>query len=940
METLLRRNRLPVVGACLVSGMLSLGLSGCSLFQQGGVADHELIALEDNQEVVSGELANGFAYHIDTWAQGSPTVELRLRVDFGSLDEADDERGYAHFIEHMAFNGTENYPGQTLTDYLKSTGMDFGGDINAYTSFDETVYTLSVPSDQPELVREAFDVMAEWAARIEFDPAEVEAEKGVIVEEWRLNYAGDSPVWLQQLQSRYQGTPYGSRLPIGTAESIRSATAEKLESLYRRYYQADRMTLYVSGLAETLRAHDYIDKAFGELRTGSGPELNRPTVDYAPLDVAVMSDQTTSQGFVEQGYIFRPQPLNTVEGQQQELYSELLLKALEERAEQWRIANPGRLDLGVYGYELDDGAFAIDLTSYSQGQLSQGDVFAMQQVWQQLVQHGISAQEYGLYGERMLNGMRYQFETFDNLSAAERLDLIQSFASSGITLVDWDDYLWAAETLKDHYNHQSFNQWLGELGESPSFAYVVVPQSQLSQWAPSELRAELLAREKLDVPPMALNFENAGQTQLNTRMGEVLKVAETEAPNLKRMELSNGLTVWFYPSDVESNRVVVNLVSRGGLAVNSRQDATLKLFWASILTDTSLLGMNNTQFSDWQNTQGISGGAYAFVDSSGLYWEGKPTSLETMLAITAHQMQPMDLDGDLVQEYVEGTRSYLQEYWTTPDGIKERALLPLEVRHPGLATVDEADLEWITPAALNQFQRHWLSLGTDLELFVLGNISESELTEALEATIAGVPLPEMTEGGLDLNSWQGTRRLEIPAHSEDRTDIEIRIRLEEPVWDQNRRDDLGTAAGMLEEHLMAVVREQQGDSYDVWAYIDQAEPELPATYLMMGTSTGPERAEAVIRTLIQALEQPSDWITEAALQTQINQRLEIVRKSHQSLDSLLEDMEFYTRSDRSLADWKGYEASIRNLNTERVAALLEQFAEAPNRLTITVVPQQ
>lgn len=921
----------------------TLILAGCATTtgQNPTTPDHDLIAISDNEEVVSGELPNGFQYHIDTWATGSSTVEFLLKVDFGSLDEAEDELGYAHFIEHMAFNGTENYPGNSLTDYLKSTGMDFGGDINAHTGFDETVYQLSVPADQPELVTEAYQVLADWARGIEFDPVEVEAEKGVVIEEWRLGYAGEAPVWLQQYQSLYEGTDYIERLPIGTPDSVRNATADRLRDLYDRAYRADRMTLYVSGGLKLGDTQYQIHKAFADLPRAEDFEPNRPQVDYGTGRYWIGSDETVTSSYLEQLRVLRPEPLTTVAGQRDELFSELLVKALEERTEQWGERQSPNVDVEVYAYLLEDDAFAFDLTASPRGPLTVDHAAGLETLWQQLIQHGISADEYSLYGRRLINDLTVQGDALADYSASERLDWIKYITENGMTLFDWDDYIDAGRYLHNYYNHHDFNAWLRDrLGSAPIIAGAVVTPGEVAAWDVGEFRSAIERAASRTVAVMDVVVDETDEITLNRRPGEVTLAVGTDVPELVRMKLDNGLTVWYYPTDVESNRVIVNLVSRGGTAVKSREDAVLDLFWSHVLMDTAPAGMSHTAYLDWQNEHGIDGSVYSFATSSGLYWEGRPDGLDWMLAMVAHQMQPMTFDDATVEEYRVGTRDYLTAFPDTPDGRTEAAIKPYIIDQPGFAALDMSDLDGVTAESLTEYQSRWLATGTGLDLFVIGNVRQDDLVEALEANLAGVPLPTFGQGGVDPYNWSGPQRVRVPAHAEDRTDIELRIRLSEAVWEQPRRMTANLTAAMLEDYLMSEIREAQGDSYDVTVGVDQAEPEIPATYLIVNTSTAPDRADVVIDTIETALAEPDAWLTEERLAMVKRQREETNRRKRGNLYEILEDMEFFTRPDRTLADYARMDKILEAVRLKDSRRFLSQVQATEDRLTLTIEPRQ
>ncbi|MYK68785.1 MAG: insulinase family protein, partial [Gammaproteobacteria bacterium] len=158
--------------------------------------------------VTVGELANGLRYYVRENATPENRAEFRLVVNAGSILEDEDQLGLAHFTEHMAFNGTENFEKQELVDYLESIGMQFGPHINAYTSFDETVYMLRVPMDDAEVLETAFQILQDWARGVVFDPEEVDRERGVVIEEWRLGRGAQARMFDAQLPILFEGSLY------------------------------------------------------------------------------------------------------------------------------------------------------------------------------------------------------------------------------------------------------------------------------------------------------------------------------------------------------------------------------------------------------------------------------------------------------------------------------------------------------------------------------------------------------------------------------------------------------------------------------------------------------------------------------------------------------------------------------------------------------------
>ncbi len=172
-------------------------------------------AIPNDPAITTGRFANGLRYYIRANKKPEKRAELRLVVNAGSILEDDDQQGLAHFVEHMAFNGTKNFPKQEIVTFMESIGMRFGPSVNAFTSFDETVYMLQVPTDKPDVLDKAFLILEDWAHNVSFDPAEIDKERGVVIEEWRLRRGAGARMQDQQFPVLLKGSRYAERLPIG-----------------------------------------------------------------------------------------------------------------------------------------------------------------------------------------------------------------------------------------------------------------------------------------------------------------------------------------------------------------------------------------------------------------------------------------------------------------------------------------------------------------------------------------------------------------------------------------------------------------------------------------------------------------------------------------------------------------------------------------------------
>ena len=217
----------------------------------------------------TGKLDNGLTYYIRQNAEPAKRAELWLAVNAGSVMEEDNQKGLAHFLEHMLFKGTQRFPSQALLDFLQSIGMKFGPDINAYTSFDETVYTLQIPTDKEADFSKAFDVLQDWAGAATLSPQDFDKERGVIVEEWRLRDKTASGRMQDKIVPMLLGdSQYATRLPIGDMEIIRNAPVDALRSFYEKWYRPDLMAVIAVGDFDVDKTEALIRERFSKLPQG------------------------------------------------------------------------------------------------------------------------------------------------------------------------------------------------------------------------------------------------------------------------------------------------------------------------------------------------------------------------------------------------------------------------------------------------------------------------------------------------------------------------------------------------------------------------------------------------------------------------------------------------------------------------------------------------
>src|SRR4051812_40021514 len=283
-----------------------LGLLGASaVWAQAPSAASASLSLEDkipfDASVRTGTLPNGMRFFIRKNGRPANRVALRLAVKAGSLYEADDQQGLAHLIEHMAFNGSAHFKPGELVSYFESTGARLGPHVNAYTSFDETVYMLDLPTDSREVVEKGLTALADFAGGLALDPEQIDKERGVVIEEWRGRLGAGTRVRDKQIPVLYYHSRYADRIPIGKPDVIRNAPAQRLRAFYDTWYRPERMALILVGDIDAAQTETAVRSIFGPLQARAA--ATTPPDAVVPLHreplVNVTSDPEVTQSTVQ-----------------------------------------------------------------------------------------------------------------------------------------------------------------------------------------------------------------------------------------------------------------------------------------------------------------------------------------------------------------------------------------------------------------------------------------------------------------------------------------------------------------------------------------------------------------------------------------------------------------------------------------------------------------
>lgn len=535
-------------------------------------------ALAAHPEVLRGRLENGLSWQFLQNREPANRLFIRLAVKAGSVHEEDDQKGVAHFVEHMAFNGTEHFKKNELASYFETIGMAFGPEVNAYTSFTETVYMLEIPADDPEIIANTFLVLRDWAAGLSFDPEELDKERGVVIEEWRLGRNAEGRAGDLRVPFILEGSAYAERLPIGNPEIVRAISRERVVDFYRAWYRPESMNVTITGDADPEVVRSHIEKSLGSIP--ASPEQKTPSVPPLSFggepEVLIFRDPELRYATAQIFEAFPYEPVATEGALRRRLVRGIAFEAFNARLEENRLNGVSQLLAGSASSQRIAGPGRFTYVGFvpKPGRFREGLAEITAEL-ERFERYGITAAELSRGRDSMLNAARQSWLDRDKASSG-------MYASQLLQEFLLEDPALSIDERKNLYErilpdisvaevNASIEEWFDARG---SRLFVSAPQDSADVPDEEELLGLWQAAPVADLGPW--EDENLDTPLFEVPSGsKPLSIAgESVVPgtDIREWRLSNGARVLVLPTDFKDNQILVSAWSSGGTSLVSDAD--------------------------------------------------------------------------------------------------------------------------------------------------------------------------------------------------------------------------------------------------------------------------------------------------------------------------------------------------------------------------------
>ncbi|MEN9298170.1 MAG: hypothetical protein RLZZ429_483 [Bacteroidota bacterium] len=529
-------------------------------------------------KVKIGKLSNGLTYYLRKNIEPKNRAELRLVVNAGSILESDKQLGLAHFVEHMAFNGTKNFKKQELVDFLEKSGVNFGADLNAYTSFDETVYELQVPTDSIQIFKKAMQILEDWAHQVSFEPVEIDKERGVIVEEWRLGRGADARLRDKFFPVILKGSQYAKRLPIGTKESIEKSPYSELTKFYKDWYRPDLQAVIVVGDIDIAETEKMIKDHFGKIPAAKTPKPRTKfgVPAFAETRTSILTDPEQPYNVV-QVYYLRPEiKASKTEreyraGLVRNLFNQMISSRLEEIAQ--KPEAPFLFGSSSYGSFIGDkDAFSLIAVAKTAKDI-EASIKTLLTENERVKQYGFAQTELDRAVKNTLSLIENMYNERDKTKS---VDLLQEYVSNYLK----DESIPGIE--KEFEMHQKYLPTI-QLSEVNTLIkdWITTENRSVVITAPEKEKADLMTADQvtalLNKPIGKLDayvdkVTKGALLPVEPTAGKV--VNEKKYPSIETTEwtLSNGAKVILKPTQFKNDDVQFSAISWGGSSLYDDKD--------------------------------------------------------------------------------------------------------------------------------------------------------------------------------------------------------------------------------------------------------------------------------------------------------------------------------------------------------------------------------
>lgn len=805
-----------------------------------------------------GKLDNGLVYYIRKNTMPPNRLELRLAVNAGSTLETDQQQGLAHFVEHMAFNGTKNFSKSELVNFLERVGVRFGADLNAYTSFDETVYMLQLPTDRKGLIDSAFMVIEDWAHNLTLDGVEIDKERGVIREEWRLGLGADDRMRKQYFPIIFKDSRYANRLPIGQLGVIDTAAYESLRSYYRDWYRPNNQAVIVVGDIDPAIAEAKIIQHFASLKNpANAPERMKFTVpkNKEPL-VAITTDKEATSTNIMLFYKHDRKPKITLDDHKsslmQNLYSGMIINRFNELNQ--KPESPFISAYSFYGGYMGRASNAY--ASYASVKENQIDkaLSVLVKENERVRQFGFTQSEFDRQKTQLITQLEKRVKEKDKTNSASIVREYVSHFLSQEPIPGIENELLLANQLLPTITLASINalasQWITE---ENMVVVITAPEKEGLKVPTKEVVLRSIADAKNEkVEAFVDSFTNEPLLSVQLKEKKIKSKKNLQEFGVTEIKLANGVKIILKPTDFKNDEILLTAFGAGG---NSVFEDDLAFAAGNIPRAISLSGIG--KFSAVDLSKKLTGqniNIQPFIEDyrQGFRGSVSPKDFETMLQLIYLHFKGARRDAAAFDAYKSQVVNQFKFMKANPQVVFADTMAKLSTSQSKRSVVipTEAHLATLQAETIYKMYDQLFSNAANYTFIFTGNIDAEKSLPILSKYLGNLPVKSKPQQWIDrkVQFPKGLTDAKVFAGTEYKSLVTIMLS-NDFDWNSKSRLEYALLMRAFNIKLRESMREELGGVYGVGARGSMRQFPNPMQTISISWGTNPGLVDTLSKTV-------------------------------------------------------------------------------------------
>lgn len=808
-----------------------------------------------------GKLPNGLTYYIRKNVEPKNRAELRLVIKAGSILETEEQRGLAHFMEHMNFNGTKNFPKNELVNFLEKSGIKFGADLNAYTSFDETVYMLPVPTDTLAKLEKYLSVLADWSGNATLDPSEIDKERGVILEEARLRKGAGQRVNEKLYPVLFRGSRYAERLPIGLESVIQNAPYDEFKKFKEEWYRPDLQAIVAVGDFDPAVVEGMIKKLFSGFKNPvKAQERPQYTVPLSGgTDAIVITDKEQPYSLVQLFYLQPERKEITAQNRREAIIRSLFNTMISRRLSELQQKADPPFQFGMSGYSsFLAGLDALNAIAVAKGNEVEKALIAVLDENQRAAQFGFTQGELDRAKLSYKTGVEKQFAEKDKTASSSYVDeLVQCFLD-GVVMTDISYDKGFIDQHLDGIKLDEVNAFVKQVITKENRVLALIGPEAAKDVLPSADRLKQLLDNTGSAISAYVDEAVAGSLVEKTPVaGKIRSEKQVPEAGVTEVIFENGVKVNLKPTDFKNDEIVFRGSRWGGSSLYPDAEADNAAYSSFVASNSGNGTLTTPQLTKFMSGKVARVSATVGNISEGISGMSNVKDFETALQMIYNKFTNNHLDREVVAGAIGNQRDYLAnlEATPTPEKVYSDTLQSVIYNyHPRVRPMTSARWAALNPERSMEIFKERFADASGFEFTFVGNFEVDKIRPLLATYLGSLPSSGKKAEYKDLGIYppKGKVAKAVKKGSEDKANVTLLLSGE---YQPNDTDEqLLTAVGeILQIRLTEKLREEEGGVYSPYASMRTSRFPSARYQLIVGFGCAPANVEKLISLTLEEI---------------------------------------------------------------------------------------